>query len=103
VVKRPALGRCANTLGCQGLLLTGRVTIEKGREIITGILHDAANFWNRVHRESIENGLDTLTIDLPVNAREMAQANRYHAANRRRRVGGESQALRLHPSPIWVV
>jgi hypothetical protein len=90
VVKRPAVARRANTLGGQGLLLTGRVTIEKGREIITGILHDAANFWNRVYRESIENGLDALTIDLPVNAREMAEANRYDAANGRRRVSGES-------------
>jgi hypothetical protein len=57
------------------------VTIEKDREIVTGILHGAANFRNRVYRESIENSFDPLTINLSVKTREVSEANRYHTAN----------------------
>jgi len=57
---------------------------EKCREIVTGISYGATNLWNRIHRESIENGLDLLTIELFVNARKVAEANRYHTANPRR-------------------
>jgi hypothetical protein len=91
-----------NSVG-SGHLSAGRLPIEKDRKIVAGILHAAANFWNRIGRKSVENGLDTLTIDLSMNAREMAEANRHHAANPGRRVLGESHALRLHPSPIRVM
>src|SRR5688572_5811661 len=38
-----------------------------------------------------------------MNAREVTEADGYHAANPRRRVPGQSHALQLYPSPIWVV
>jgi hypothetical protein len=53
-------------------------------KIITGILHGAANFWNRVYRESIKNSFDPLTIDLSVKTREVTGADQPNRIGRRR-------------------
>ena len=56
-----------------------------------------------IHRRSVQNGLDTITINLSMNARQVAEASSSHAANVRRRVRRKSQTLRLHSAPIWIV
>ena len=77
--------------------------IQKDCKIAAGILHAAAHFWNSIDRKSAKNSFDTLPIDLSMNAGEMAEAYSHHSANPGRRVAGLSHALRLHPSPIWVM
>jgi len=73
--------------------LEARSAIEEYRKIITSILNAAPHFCDGIHRKSVENRFDTLSIDLSMNACEVPEANSYRASNARRRVPGQSHTL----------